>query len=71
MAKFRTWAWWITHPKANWDHMLGDLKWKKNRVIAAYQRTRYGWAKRDIHCGLMRLGVRQCGRYCLHYQSLS
>ena len=33
MAKFRTWAWWITHPKANWDHMLGDLKWKKRIVL--------------------------------------
>ena len=51
MAKIKTWAWWITHPKANWDHMFGDLKWQKNRVVAAYQRARYGWAKLDIHCG--------------------
>ena len=49
MAHLRTWAWWVTHPVANWDLMLGDIKYTKTKIVAAYERARFGWSKWDIH----------------------
>ena len=51
MAKIKAWTWRVTHPKSSLKYFFDDLRWKKNRLVAAYQRARYGWSKLDIHCG--------------------
>jgi hypothetical protein len=68
MAKIKTWVWWLTHPRVNSDHIIGQLKYRLWTLPrAAYQRARYGWAEWDIHGGFQGSVVPAIGHQLVYF----